>query len=515
MGQASTAEPITRGAAIALLGFIAAIKALGLSLATLSLVDATRELHLSSGMQAACASAASLGLAATAVGTGLLADRIGRRRLLMWSFALVAVSAVAVAAAPNGWVYLVGLLVKGVGYGAMFCGSYAYVKAVAPGAGLGWALGLFGMYTTIVACLGSTTAGLLAAVSWRLLFLVLPLMCIVSAIFTPRLLPVMPRIGAGRIDWAGLVLLGAGVVAVLAGLAAAAQQPRPAWSPALIVAGVLVLVVWVLVERRVVEPAFPIRLFTRPIFVAAALLAVVTNVAQAATTLLLSDSWQYISKQPLLVVSVEMQPFYLVGIAGGLVAGRLITAGRSPRVIVAASCVLAALGFASAVGIDAHSSYVAFVPIIVLAGVGLMAVTTVQSTLFVRVAPTDRYGPVTSARTTIGQLGSAWGLAMTVILVNGLTVGRLSGALAGNGLAGSQVVVGIDAVEAYVASAAPQAGAVQQLALTDAVTSFVHAFHVVMLLLAALVFLAGIAAWWLTPPSAAAHPSLRRGSPRQ
>ena len=163
-GSIGAARPsaVTNPRAIMLLGWIGAIKATGATVGTVSLVEAAQGMGLSASMRSAAASAVSLAIAATAVAAGVAADRFGRRRILMWSFVLTAAADLAVFLFPTGIVYVVGLTVSGVGFGAMITGSYAYVKAVAPGKSLGLGLGLFGMFTTIVTLVTSLGGGALA-----------------------------------------------------------------------------------------------------------------------------------------------------------------------------------------------------------------------------------------------------------------------------------------------------------------------------------------------------------------
>jgi len=50
-------------------------------------------------------------------------------------------------------------------------------------------------------------------------------------VLTPRLLPPMPRVGSGRVDLAGLALLGAGMVTVISGMPRVTAHPpdRAGW----------------------------------------------------------------------------------------------------------------------------------------------------------------------------------------------------------------------------------------------------------------------------------------------
>ena len=197
----------------------------GVCLSAVSLPSATADLGLSSFVRSASAASTSLAIAATAVAAGVAADRLGRRRVLQWSYLLAAAACLAIVLIPSGAVYLAGNFLAGVAYGVMLTATYALVKVVAPPAGLGKALGLWGMYSIVFATAGSLAGGVLADVDWRWLFLVVPAMCALSALLTPRLLPRTPRIGSGPVDVPGLALIGLGLAAVISGLLAVASAP--------------------------------------------------------------------------------------------------------------------------------------------------------------------------------------------------------------------------------------------------------------------------------------------------
>ena len=133
-----------------LLGWVAAIMSTGVCLSAVSLASATADLGLSPFMRSACASAATLAIAATAIASGVAADRLGRRRVLMWSYALGGVAGLAIVLIPSGAVYLLGNVLAGVAYGVMLTATYASVKVVAPAGSLGKALGLWGMYLSLI-----------------------------------------------------------------------------------------------------------------------------------------------------------------------------------------------------------------------------------------------------------------------------------------------------------------------------------------------------------------------------
>jgi MFS family permease len=84
---ATDGRPASRWA-IPLLGAIAGIQGADPNIASTALVGVSRGLDMAGGLLALAASISTLALSASVIYTGLLADRLGRRRVLMAALAL-------------------------------------------------------------------------------------------------------------------------------------------------------------------------------------------------------------------------------------------------------------------------------------------------------------------------------------------------------------------------------------------------------------------------------------------
>ena len=127
----SESTPASRWA-IPLLGAMAAIQGADPNIASTALVGMSRGLHMAGGLLALAASISTLALSASVISTGLLADRLGRRRVLMAALALAALGDVIAGLAPVPVVFLLGRVLAGVGLGAVFGASFAYIRVVTP-----------------------------------------------------------------------------------------------------------------------------------------------------------------------------------------------------------------------------------------------------------------------------------------------------------------------------------------------------------------------------------------------
>ena len=483
--------------AVLLLGWTAAIMSAGVCLAAVSLPSATEDLGLSPFLRSASASAPSLAIAASAIALGVAADRLGRRRLLMWAYALAAGASLAVIVVPSGVVYLAGNALAGAAYGVFLSATYAYLTAVVPRASVGRAIGLWGMSSIVIGTVASIGGSLLADADWRWLYAIVPAMCAVAAVLTPRLLPPMPRATSGPVDWPGIVLVGLGVVLLITGLLAVASDPASLVAWALIAAGVAALAAWVAAELRSRAPAFPLRLFRSRLFLAAVLSGLFVNGAYAAPIISLSDYLQYEKKGSVLVATLGLQPFYLIGALAWYVAGRQLSAGRSPRSVVALGALLAAAGFVALLPLEQGSAYWVLLPGSLLVGYGTNAALTGQSQVYLDAAPADAYGAVTASKLTVGQLGYSVGMILTTLVLSGFTARGILSGLTAAGESSQEASATLSALNAALLSGQPPA--LQDLSEVMRVTSaaFTAAFRVRMVVGAVVMGVTAAGTWLL------------------
>ena len=207
------------------------------------------------------------------------------------------------------------------------------------------------------------------------------------------------------------------MVLFISGVARVTAHPpdRTGW---LFIAGsAVLLVLWVVVEKRGKAPSFPVGLFRSGSFVAAVVVGIAGPVAVSATALALSDAVQYVRQASSFTATLWLEPFYVAGGVGGLVAGRLLSNGVTERKVMTVGSLLAAAGFLLLIPAGPDSSPWLYLPGIVVAGAGIFSAMTAQGQVFVKAVSDQAYGAVTSSKTTVSQLGSALGMVFTMLFL--------------------------------------------------------------------------------------------------
>jgi MFS family permease len=161
----------------------------------------------------------AIALAAVLLVCGSLADRVGRRRVLVAGLLVFAGASLACALAPSPVVLNIGRGVQGVGAAAMFATSLALLAQEFEGERRGFAFGVWGAVSGAAIALGPLVGGALVdAIAWEWIFLVnLPIAAGLIALALTR----VPESRPGRpepLDAPGAVTFAAALLLIVLGL---------------------------------------------------------------------------------------------------------------------------------------------------------------------------------------------------------------------------------------------------------------------------------------------------------
>lgn len=485
-------------AAIPLLGFLAAIQGVDPNVANTALVGATRGLNMSGSTVSLAASISTLALAASAVTTGLMADRLGRRKVLIAALVLGIVGDLVVAASPAAAFFLLGRAVEGVAMGALYGAAFAYIRFVRAPKDIPAAMGIFTAVIGATAITFTFLGGAISSIGWRVAFLVVPVLCLVAIPLVLKVLPAQPRVRVGeKTDAVGQLFLAGSVVLLIFGCSRLGKGLLRLDSGGVLLVGLLLLVGFILWERKYEHHFFPVEIITHPGFLAAVCAGLIYNFTNAISFLQLANLWQYVVKLTTLKVSIWQLPFLFAGILGALVFGRLMKNGLTNRSVVLLSGLMTGTGFLLLYLARNGTTLVAFLPGAIFAGAGCLVASLPYGNLIIEEAPPEYYGPVTSSRTTFGQFFYAAGLALGTVMVNGLTSGGTIKRLEAAGVPPTEIGTAMGSVTAFASKGTQPTTSLGQKALAAATPSYVQAFGTTMLVTAAVVVVAGVVGWLL------------------
>ena len=352
-------------------------------------------------------------LAALMVFGGRLGDLIGLRKVFLAGAVLfVASSALAGAAQDMAWLIAVRAT-QGAGAALMMPTSIAIVSNVFGESQRGRALGLMAGISAFAAAAGPVVGGTLTElIDWRAVFYVNVPLAIAAILLT---LSATPALGPGSghrhpIDYPGTVAFGIGMAGIVLGLG---HGQSDGWGEPLtlapLVLGVIALAAFFVIERRTKYPLVEFKLLRRLNFLAANLSQMLAGAVELGLGFLIPSFLLLIIGFDPLVAGLALIPSTVPVIAFGPLAGRLFdrVGGRIP--LVAGFLILALAGVALAIAAG-ERTYGALVPGLVLYGIGLGVVLTVNDPTGLNSVPEDDQGEAAGIINTSEQLGGALGI---------------------------------------------------------------------------------------------------------
>jgi len=355
----------------------------------------------------------TVAFAALMLTAGSLGDRWGSRRIYLGGSALFAVASAACAAAPTAPVLIAARAVQGVGAAAVVPCSLALIAHRFPeGQARSRALGVWGGVSGLGLAAGPVIGGgLVAAVGWRAVFLVVVPVAAVSVAIVAGRIEETPRRAATRPDLAGQVVA---VIALVALTAALTQTSTLGWSDhrTLGLLGVAALAGggFVLLEHRVDEPMLPPVLFTSARFSGVTSVGLLFNLGLYGVLFCLALVLERTLHQSAAIAGLALLPLTAVVAICALVSGQLSTryGPKTPMLLgltggLAGTGLLA--GFGDHVGVAGLGGLGA---VLGLVGLAMPAMTGVALTA----AGFQRAGLGAAVLNAARQAGGALGVAL-------------------------------------------------------------------------------------------------------
>ncbi|MET8626281.1 MFS transporter [Kitasatospora sp. NPDC004669] len=398
---------------------------LDVSIVNVALPTVRAGLHMSdSGLQWVL-SGYALAFGLVLVPAGRLGDARSRRAVFLAGLALfTAASALAGAAQSQEWLVLARLF-QGAAGGVLVPQVSGFIQTLFQGAERGRAFGALGAVIGLSTAVGPLLGGLLIHLfgpqdGWRWVFLVnLPIGAAALPIAYRLLPPPRPaadRAGHRDFDPVGVLLLGAGTVALLLPFIQGQQWHSSARWLLLPVAAVLLaaFVGWERHYARRCEPLVSMALFAVRPYAAGVLLSLVYFAGFTAIFFIFTLYLQVGLHYSALTAGLAITPFAIGSGVSAAVGGRLVS--RLGRRLVVAGLLLVLLGLvASALAVQLWSGpAVAWTTVgpLLVAGVGSGLVISPNQTLTLQQVPLARAGSAGGVLQTAQRVGSAVGIAV-------------------------------------------------------------------------------------------------------
>jgi EmrB/QacA subfamily drug resistance transporter len=424
---------------------------------------------------------------------GSLGDVLGRRRVFAAGLAAFGACSLLCAIAPSSTFLIGARAIQGIAGALLVPSTLALIMDTFAEGERATAIGSWTAWTGIATVVGPLGGGaLIQLASWRWIFAINVLPVSIT-LYLLRALPA-DRPTGGHVDWPGAILaafgLGGPVFALI-------EQGRFGWSDPTVVipliGGILLLIAFVLWERRTPEPMMPLGLFRSRNFtvgnVTTLLLYSGLSVATFFVVLFIQQVGGYTALQAGLALLPITILIFALSKRFGALADRF-----GPRLFMGAGPVIAGAGLLLLTRMTASADYVsAVLPGIIVFGLGMaMTVAPLTATVLGAVEP-GRSGVASGINNAVARVAGLLAIAALGAVVTASFQSRLDQDLAGRPLPPqARSAVAGARTRPLVIDASGVSGPARQEVHAALVDASVESFRVAMLIGAGLALLGGV-----------------------
>ena len=357
---------------------------------------------------------------------GRLADMFGRKPIMLFGIGLFLLGSILCGIAWSMPVLIAFRAIQGLGAGAVQPMSMTIAGDIYTLAERAKAQGYIASVWGISAVVGPTLGGLFSEyLSWRWIFVVNIPLCLLAAWMLFRSLHEKIERVRRRMDYLGSVTLTVGSSLLILGLLEGGQAW--AWnSPAsigILIGGLLMLMVFVLVERRVAEPVLPLWVVTRPVLMASSAIGLLVGALLMGLTTYVPTFVQGALGAGPLVAGFALATLTIGWPIAASQSGRFyLRFGFRTTGLIGSGFILTGSVLSVLLGIDSAVWQVGIVCFIVGLGMGLVASPSLIAAQ-TSVQWNER-GVVTGANMFFRSIGSAVGVAVFGAIANSTLTGN-------------------------------------------------------------------------------------------
>lgn len=422
---------------------------------------------------------------------GKISDIYGRRPVFQFSIVTFLIGSFLAGASQDMGQLIATRALQGLGAGGLMALTFVIIGDIVPPRERGRYQGYFGAVWGLSSVAGPLLGGffsdhatILGVTGWRWIFYINLPFGIAALLITSAVLHIPKVKREHKIDYLGAFLMVAAVCTTL--LSLSIYGPQDGWSDSrtvgYLVLGILLSVLFLLWEKRAIEPIIPLSLFKNHTFSLTSALGFIIGAGMFGAIVMLPLYLQVVKGDTATEAGLKLIPLMLGIVTTSIFSGKQITKhGHYKRFPIAGTAIMT-LGLLLMVTLNADTPFWQLSIFAVLVGAGLgLSMQTIVIALQNSVEFKDM-GVATSSNTFFRSLGSVFGTAIFgTILTN--RVGHYlttnfqeltatnPGAVAGFDLAKLE---GIQNNTAVLQTLPP-------VVQTTAIDAFVHSFQIVFL----------------------------------
>ena len=496
---------LSKPAVLAILSVALAVISLDNTIVNVALPTLQEQLRATTSDLQWIIDAYSVLFAGTLLLAGSLGDRFGRRRILVIGMVVFLIGSAGAGLASTTNMLIACRAVMGVGAAFVMPSTLSILARTFPERReRAMAIGVWSAVAGVGVALGPVVGGLLLQhLSWHAIFWVNPPIALAVIVAAVIWVPESSDPARPRLDVRGAILSSAGLIALVVTVIELPENGIGMRTVLLGGVAVLLLLGFVLWERRAPTPLLPLSFFREPLFVVSIVLVGLVYFALMGTMFFVPQFFQLVQAMSPLASGLAILPG-----AGGMLVASLFSAriaeriGNRTTILLGLGLVAVGLAIFSFIGVG--TPYVLVGANLAVVGVGL-GFTLPQVTNGVLAAvPLEKAGTGSAVNDAVTELGGALGVAVLGAMLSSSYRASIDQAIEA---AGDRIAVVppsvVDAARESLASASMSVGGLPE-DVTAAIVSatgraFVSGMGWALVLAAVMAALGAALAWWRFP----------------
>jgi len=366
---------------------------------------------------------------------GKFGDIFGRRRLFLIAIALFTLASLGAALSTDFWEFVVFRAMQGLGGGGLIILAQAIIADIVPAKDRGKYMGPMGAVFGVCAIGGPLLGGFFTDhLTWQWCFWVNIPVGIAAFVIGWKFLTLPNKKNTGRVDYLGVALLSTATTLLI--LFTDWGGKEYAWGSVTIIGMIVAFVVavglFVLVELRAEQPIIPMWLFRNKVFVLATTLGLVLGLGMFSAIAFLPTFLQMASGTSAAVSGLLMVPMMVGLMLTVTVSGIAITRTGRYKMFPIAGSITTGLGMLWMTTLSGTTPIPVICTMLFVMGMGLGLIMQVIILAVQNAVPAGDIGTATSTNNYFREVGASLGVAIFGSIFTSRLVDNLTGAFTTN-----------------------------------------------------------------------------------
>lgn len=352
---------------------------------------------------------------------GKISDLYGRRPVYQFAIVVFLIGSFLAGAATSMEQLIIFRAIQGLGAGGLMALTFVIVGDIVSPRERGKYQGLFGAVWGLSSVAGpllggffSDRAEILGVTGWRWIFYINLPFGILALVVTSMVLHIPKVKREHKIDYLGALLIVASVVSIL--IALSVLGPENGWSDARTVGalslGVVIVIIYMLWEKKVTEPILPLSLFKNHTFSLTSIIGFIIGAGMFGAIIMLPLYLQIVQGASATEAGLKLIPLMIGILAVTITSGRIISKTGKYKIFPILGTIAMTIGLLLMTQLEVETPYwqLSIYSIILGAGLGASMQTIVIA--LQNAVDFKDLGIATSSNTFFRSLGGAFGTAI-------------------------------------------------------------------------------------------------------